>query len=399
MPVFSLAGSASRASKASSSRSPGSTKKLETGRSFAASGYSASCARGAWRNARNTAIRSPLPCCTSRKPAKAFSAASLAVSSEARMPANSAAQPASRGRSACSAWSGSPAASITWPNCGGLRWRAMKASASSDCSKGGSTATMSSTTASLIARQPFLASMQPRSLEQPRTVGRGQHHVEGDAVMVHGERHVDAGRPERPEFPVEGGLARDLFALHGQDHVAGLEFGARRWPFCGDADPHHAVVDLGRKHPEPRPRRLVDAAEFAQIVEHRLEQVDRHDHVDMLGLALALALELQRADADQFAAGRDQSGAAPIGMRGIGEDRLIQEIFPVTGKLLLGGDMAGDRARASACTAHYHTVVDLGRAGGTERQRIEVDVAKRLHQAEAAHGIEAERVAFHHPAV
>ena len=61
-------------------------------------------------------------------------------------------QSESRSRTACNASSGEPAASITRPKSGGLRWRAMKESASSDCSNGGSTATMSSTTASLIAR-------------------------------------------------------------------------------------------------------------------------------------------------------------------------------------------------------------------------------------------------------
>src|SRR5229473_4195250 len=114
---------------------------------------------------------------------------------------------------------------MTSSNAGGFRWRAMKPSASSDCSKGGNTATMSSTTASLIARLRYSIrisgqthrvcpeenrlppigswpegmllrillrrSMQPRRLEQPPPVGRGQHHVEGDALVVDRERHID----------------------------------------------------------------------------------------------------------------------------------------------------------------------------------------------------------------
>ena len=82
----------------------------------------------------------------------------------------------------------------------------------------------------------------------------------------------------------------------------------------------------------------------------------------MLGLALALALELQRADADQLAAVRDQSGPAPIGMRGMGEDRLVQQILPVTGEFLLRRDMAGNRPRAPAGAAHHHAVADFGSA-------------------------------------
>ena len=86
----------------------------------------------------------------------------------------------------------------------------MKPRASSDCSKGGSTATMSSTTASLMGYRSCLdccfarglgrglalfdqVLMQPRRLEQPRTIGGSQHHVERNALVVDGERHVHAG--------------------------------------------------------------------------------------------------------------------------------------------------------------------------------------------------------------
>src|SRR6202521_680251 len=117
----------------------------------------------------------------------------------------------------------------------------MKPSASSDCSKGGNTATMSSTTASLIALAP--RSMQPRRLEQPPPVGRGQHHVEGDALVVDRERHIDTRGSERPELSIKLRLAGDLLALDGQDDIAGLDLGTRRRPLCGDADHHHLVLD------------------------------------------------------------------------------------------------------------------------------------------------------------
>src|SRR5215218_10233043 len=128
----------------------------------------------------------------------------------------------------------------------------MKPSVSSDCSSGGSTATMSSTTTSLIGCT--LLSMETRSmqswrLQQLGAVDRAQHHVEGDALMIDRERHVDSGRPQRPEFPVKTGLAGDLVAIDGEDDVAGLDFGARRRALAGDADHHHAVVDFGREHP------------------------------------------------------------------------------------------------------------------------------------------------------
>ena len=100
-------------------------------------------------------------------------------------------------------------------------------------------------------------------------------------------------------------------------------------PFGGDADRHDLVLDLGRVHPEPGPRRLVDAAELAQIVEHRLEQIDRHDHVEMLAScprARARAAASRCRSVRRLV--RDQPGAAPIGMRGSGEDRLVQHDIP-----------------------------------------------------------------------
>ena len=78
--------------------------------------------------------------------------------------------------------------------------------------------------------------MQPRCLEQFGAIDRAQHHVEGNALMIDGERHVDTGGAERPEPSVEAGLTRDLFAVHGEDDIAGLEFGARRGTLGGDTD-------------------------------------------------------------------------------------------------------------------------------------------------------------------
>ena len=47
-------------------------------------------------------------------------------------------------------------------------------------------------------------------------------------------------------------------------------------------------------------------------------------------------LELQRADAEQVAVRPDQRGAAPVGMRRRGEDRLVEHVFPIAGEFLPG---------------------------------------------------------------
>ena len=50
-----------------------------------------------------------------------------------------------------------------------------------------------------------------------------------------------------------------------------------------------------------------------------------------------------------------------FGMRGMGEDRFIQQIFPIAGEFLLGGDLARDRSRAPAGAADHDAVADLAR--------------------------------------
>src|SRR5215475_1845455 len=105
--------------------------------------------------------------------------------------------------------------------------------------------------------------MKPWAFKQLGAVGRGQHHIEGNAFVVDGEWYIDARRPERPELAVERALARHPFALDGKDDIAGLQFGARRWPVAGNADHNDTVVDLGRIHAKPGARRPVDTAELA----------------------------------------------------------------------------------------------------------------------------------------
>ena len=60
--------------------------------------------------------------------------------------------------------------------------------------------------------------------------------------------------------------------------------------------------------------------------------------------------------------------------------------------------LATDRVRPPAPPMH-HAIADLGGGRRAQRQRIEIHPAERLHQAEAGHGIEAERMAVHHAAV
>ena len=97
---------------------------------------------------------------------------------------------------------------------------------------------------------------------------------------------------------------------------------------------------------------------------------------------------------------RDQRRCRPSsGCAGIGEDRLVEHVFPIAGEFLLGGDAAGQRARAPAGAADHDALADLGAARRADRQRRQIELAERLHQAEAGLLVEAERMALHHAAV
>ena len=95
----------------------------------------------------------------------------------------------------------------------------------------------------------------------------------------------------------------------------------------------------------------------------------------------------------------DQPGAAPVRMRRIGEDRLIEQIFPIAGEFLLRHDLARDRARAAAGAADHDAVADLGGGGGAERQRLDDRGGRAPAPGQSRFGIEAERMALHHAAV
>ncbi len=176
---------------------------------------------------------------------------------------------------------------------------------------------------------------------------------------------------------------------------AAMDTGVARKPIV-DVDAYRHQLNARR---DPIAGTLVDAAKFAQIVEDRIQQIDRHDHIEMLVLAFARALELQRADANQIARARDQRGAAPVWVRGIGEDRLVQHILPITGEFLLGGNAAGERSCATAGTADDHAFANFRGFRGACLKRRQIDLAERLHQAKTGFLIRAKRVALHHPAV
>ena len=87
------------------------------------------------------------------------------------------------------------------------------------------------------------------------------------------------------------------------------------------------------------------------------------------------------------------AGAAPGGMGGGGEDRVVQHVLPVAGEFLARGDGAAERVAAAAGAGQHRRVAGLRAGAGLHLQRRQVEAAERLDQAEAGLEIVGEGVA------
>src|SRR5882757_2580659 len=100
---------------------------------------------------------------------------------------------------------------------------------------------------------------------------------------------------------------------------------------------------------------------------------------------------MERADAQQLAILADEPGAAPEWMGGRREDRLIEQIFPVTREFLLADDARDHRLFAIAASDD-DGIAQFRLARATELQRRQAEPVERLHEPKAGLLIEGERV-------
>jgi hypothetical protein len=96
-----------------------------------------------------------------------------------------------------------------------------------------------------------------------------------------------------------------------------------------------------------------------------------------------------------FPFGPDQGGAAPGRVRRRGEDRLVQEVFPVARELALGHDLDADRVGAPAGRTDDRRVL-LGHVGrGAEHRRLDPKRLDRAHEPEAGLVVVGDRMGLH----
>src|SRR5262245_52494591 len=124
-------------------------------------------------------------------------------------------------------------------------------------------------------------SMQLRRLEEAIAVAGLDAGLDGLAVAIDRYRDFDAGGTERPHLAIQSGKLAHLRARDRQQYVAGAQIRLLCGAVLGQPDDHQLILDRGGVEAEPGPRRLVRPPQREQVVEDRLQQIDRHDHVEV----------------------------------------------------------------------------------------------------------------------
>src|SRR5436309_11111756 len=208
----------------------------------------------------------------------------------------------------------------------------------------------------------MLKSVQAALLQKILSVGRG-HANSGYRALAHqGHRDFDPCGAGAPDFPEQVGEPADPSARDLHHDVAHLYSGAFRGPAAREPRNHDMSFDFGRIEAQPGPGGPPCSAELHQVLENRLEQVDRYDHVALHGAAAQFFLNHERAYPEEPPACADQRCAAPMGMRWGGEERFIQYILPVAGKLPPRDELGLERVLAAAVTGHDDDVPDAARS-------------------------------------
>lgn len=176
--------------------------------------------------------------------------------------------------------------------------------------------------------------------------------------------------------------------------VAALQAGAVGRTAIADAANHELAHVLDREDAEPGTRRRRQSALRHQLLEDRLEPVDGHVHVAGEGRRARTQrlLHQQRADAQQRAVVADQCRATPQRIGRHGEDRVVQKVFPVAGKLAAASDLHLERRLLATHARNVGLAAQLQRIGIAEHQMFQPDRLLGADQAEAAFVVVADDV-------
>ena len=89
----------------------------------------------------------------------------------------------------------------------------------------------------------------------------------------------------------------------------------------------------------------------------------------------------------------EQRRAAPLGMRRRREQGLVEQVFPIAGKLSPRENTRSQRVAASAVADDEHVVVQIGRFEVGAWNRAQVELAQRQYEPQARHLVVCKRMA------
>src|SRR5262245_53040842 len=124
--------------------------------------------------------------------------------------------------------------------------------------------------------------MQDRTLEKAAAVGGLYAQLEGRTLAIDQQWHLDAGLTQLPDAAEETGKIAHLGAGNAEDDIAGAQIRLLRRAAAGEPQDGDVAADLGGVDAEPGARGPVGAADGEEVVQDRLDEIDRHDHVDVL---------------------------------------------------------------------------------------------------------------------
>src|SRR5437867_11563223 len=208
----------------------------------------------------------------------------------------------------------------------------------------------------------LVKSVQGGLLEKILAVGRGHANARYGTLAHQGHRDFDPRGAGAPDFPEEIGKPADPSARDLDHDVAHLYTGALSGSAAREPRNHDMPFHFRRIKAEPGAGGPPRSAELHQVLEDRLEQVDRYDHVALHGAPAQFLLNHQGADPEEPPANADERCAAPMGMRRGGEERFIQYILPVAGKLSPRDELGLERMLAASVTGYDDVVADPARS-------------------------------------
>jgi len=121
-----------------------------------------------------------------------------------------------------------------------------------------------------------------------------------------------------------------------------------------------------------------------EVLAHGVKQVDGHEHIALHLATLPARLhDQERADAHQVAARRDQGAAAPMGMGQGGEQRLVEQIFPIAGEFARGNEIDFEHPSTPAMAGGDHGIAPAQGRRVAQVQMGRIQPPQGLNQSHA----------------